>query len=156
MPIVLLLLVALLLVTLVVHRRRRIPHLPPAAGDWSSINGLDPRTAMAAMMYAVAVEDGPLTTEKGQQILSLLTTTVGLSPEVAHQCLTGGRNLARRLKGDLNSRLHQLRTPIERNCSQQQKQDVIDMLRQIAGRNAERVPAVRDALGRFAASLLHG
>ena len=30
------------------------------------------------------------------------------------------------------------------------------MLRQIAGRNAERVPAVRDALGRFAASLLHG
>ena len=133
--------------------RTRIPH---AAGDWGSPGNSDPRVAAAAMMYAVANEDGPVNDAKNTQMRALLTTTLGLTPEEAQVCLASGKRLAQRLSGSLNSRLHQLRAAIERSCSPQEKQDVVDMLRAVAGRSAERVPSVREALGRIAASLLHG
>ena len=148
--------IALLLVTIVYHGWQRVPKLPRAAGDWGTAETDDPRIAVAGMMYAVATEDGPLTAEEERHILSLLTTTVALDPAVARKCLTGGRRAAARLRGDLNSRLHQLKAPIERNCSRQEKEDVVEMLRAVAGSSAERVSSVRDGLGRLSATLLNG
>jgi uncharacterized tellurite resistance protein B-like protein len=134
----------------------RIPRLPRTDQDWGSAGSNDPRVAVAAMMYAVATEDGPLTVEKERRILSQLTSKVGVGPDLARTCLAGGKRLARGLSGDLNSRLHQLVAPIEAKCSPEEKRDVVDMLRLIAGSNAERLGPVRDGLGRLTASLLRG
>ena len=134
----------------------RIPRLPRTGQDWGSAGANDPRVAVAAMMYAVATEDGPLTPVQEQRILSQLTSRVGLGPDLAQTCLTGGKRLARGLHGDLNSRLHQLVAPIEAQCSPEEKRDVVEMLHEIAGPNAQRIGSVREGLGRLSSSLLRG
>jgi hypothetical protein len=134
----------------------RIPQLPRTGRDWGSAGSNDPRVALAAMMYAVATEEGPLTLEKERRILSQLTSKVGLDPDLARTCLAGGKRLAGGLGGDLNSRLHQLVAPIEAQCSPEEKRDVVDMLRLIAGPTAQRLGSVRDGLGRLSSSLLRG
>jgi hypothetical protein len=80
---------------------------------------------------------------------------MGLDPEAARACLTGGRRIARRLRGDLNSRLHQLLGPVEHRCSPAEKQDVIEMLQIMAGPHAQRLGPVREGLGRVSATLMH-
>jgi hypothetical protein len=135
---------------------KRVPRLPRTDQDWGSAGNKDPRVALAAMMYAVATEDGPLTAEAEQRILSQLTSRVGLGPDLARTCLTGGKRLARGVHGDLNSRLHQLVGPIENQCSPEERRDVLDMLRLIAGPNAQRLGSVREGLGRLSSSLLRG
>jgi len=134
----------------------RIPRLPRSGRDWGSAGSNDPRVAMAAMMYAVATEEGPLTPEQERRILSQLISRVRLEPDLARTCLAGGKRLARGLHGDLNSRLHQLVAPIEAKCSPEEKREVVDMLRLIAGPSAQRLGPVRDGLGRLSASLLRG
>jgi uncharacterized tellurite resistance protein B-like protein len=147
---------AMVLALFAYHLVNRVPRLPRTGRDWGSAGTNDPRLAVAAMMCAVATEDGPLTAEKERRILALLSTTVGLGPDLARTCLTGGKRLAARLRGDLNSRLHQLRAPIERQCSPEEKEDVIAMLRDVAGPSAERFGPVREGNGRLSSTLLHG
>jgi hypothetical protein len=147
---------AMLLVLIVWRLMNRIPLLPRTGRDWGVSGVNDPRIAVAAMMYMVATEDGRLTGEKERRILSRLSSTVGLGPDLAKTCLTGGRRLARRLSGDLNTRLHQLLAPIERQCSPEEKQEVIAMRNDVAGPSAERLGPVREGIGRVSASLLHG
>ena len=157
MPLILAFFVALFLAFLVYQFFfNRIPRLPRSGRDWGSAGSDDPRVAMAAMMYAVATEDGPLTSEQERRILSQLISKVRLEPDLARTCLAGGKRLAGGLGGDLNSRLHQLVAPIEAKCSPEEKRDVIDMLRLIAGPSAQRLGPVRDGLGRLTASLLRG
>jgi uncharacterized tellurite resistance protein B-like protein len=149
----------ILVLALIVYYRffyNRIPHLPRTVQDWGSAGNKDPRVALAAMMYAVATEDGPLTPVQEQRIISQLTSRVGLGPDLAQTCLTGGKRLARGVHGDLNSRLHQLVAPIEAQCSLEEKRDVIEMLHLTAGANAERIGSVREGLGRLSSSLLRG
>jgi len=156
-PLILAFFVALFLAFLVYQFFfNRIPRLPRSGRDWGSAGSDDPRVAMAAMMYAVATEDGPLTSEQERRILSQLISKVRLEPDLARTCLAGGKRLAGGLGGDLNSRLHQLVAPIEAKCSPEEKRDVIDMLRLIAGPSAQRLGPVRDGLGRLTASLLRG
>ncbi len=148
--------VLILALILYLHFYNRIPRLPRASQDWGSAGGNDPRLALAAMMYAVATEDGPLTPVQEQRILSQLTARVGLGPDLAQTCLVGGKRLARSVHGDLNSRLHQLVAPIETQCSLEEKRDVVDMLHLIAGANAQRIGSVREGLNRLSSSLLRG
>jgi uncharacterized tellurite resistance protein B-like protein len=133
---------------------RHIPQLVRGPRDWGSAGADDPRMAVAAMLYTIAREGGPVTAEKEEQILSLLRSKIGLDAESARACLTGGRRMARMVRGDLNSRLHQFIDPIERKCSARERQDVMDMLHTVAGRHAERLGAVRESLGRLSSSLL--
>jgi hypothetical protein len=145
----------LLLVGAVIYRiMQGIPRLPQVARDWGSGGSSDPRIAVAAMMYAVASEYAPLTAEQERHIQSLLCSRMGLDPAAARACLTGGRRIASRVHGDLNSRLHQLLGPVEHRCSRKEKQDVIDMLRIIAGPLAQRLGPVREGLGRVSATLM--
>ncbi len=147
----------LLLAAAIIYRiMDRIPRLPQAAGDRGSDSRSDPRIAVAAMMYAVATEYAPLTAEQERHIQSLLCSRMGLDPAAARVCLTGGRRMAGRLRGDLNSRLHQLVGPVEHRCNRKEKQDVIDMLRIIAGPLAQRLGPVREGLGRVSATLMRG
>jgi hypothetical protein len=147
-------LLLLLAATIVYRIMDRIPRLPQAVGDWGSGSRSDPRVAVAAMMYAVATEYAPLTAEQERHIQSLMCARMGLDPAGARSCLTGGRRIASRLHGDLNSRLHQLLGPVENKCSRKEKQDVIDMLRIIAGPFAQRLGPVREGLGRVSATLM--
>ncbi len=157
MPIFLLLAVLLIIIAFfLLQRPQRAPRLPHNVGDWGAAGSDDPRVAVAAMMYSVATEDGPLTPEEERHILLLLNTKIGLEDDVARSCLIGGRRIARYLRGDLNSRLHQLLGPIERKCGPTEKQDVLDMLNAVAGRSAEHLGAVREGLGRVSSSLLQG
>jgi hypothetical protein len=146
----------LLLAVVVLYRiTHHIPRLPQAAGSWGSGGSSDPRIAVAAMMYAVATEHAPLTAEQERHILSLLSSKMGLDPSTARTCLTGGRRIASRLRGDLNSRLHQLIEPVEQKCSLEEKQDVIEMLQIIAGPHGQRLGPVREGLGRVSSTLMH-
>jgi hypothetical protein len=145
----------LLLVVAIIYRVvQSVPRLLRAAGDRGSGDRSDPQVAVAAMMYAVATEYAPITAEQERHIQSLLCSKMGLAPAAAWTCLTGGRRIASRLRGDLNSRLHQLLRPVERKCSRKEKQDVIDMLRIIAGPLAQRLGPVREGLGRVSATLM--
>jgi uncharacterized tellurite resistance protein B-like protein len=153
MPLLMLLLVAVLALGFY-FLSRRVPRLSRGARDWGSAGADDPRMAVAAMMYAVAREDGPVTADKEEQILSLLRAKVGLDAESARICLTGGKRMARMVRGNLNSRLHQFLDPIERKCSAQERQDVLDMLHAVAGRSAGRLGSIRESLGRLSSSLL--
>jgi uncharacterized tellurite resistance protein B-like protein len=155
MPLLFTFFIALFLAIVLYHVFNRVPRLPNALADWGSGSAGDPRVAVAAMMCAVAAEDGPLTAEEERHILSLLSSKVGLEPELAKLCFTGGRRLARTLRGDLTHRLHQLLRPIQIKCSHEEKQDVVEMLNAIAGRSAERLGSVRDGIGRVTSSLLN-
>lgn len=156
MHILLMFFLAMLLALIAYNFMNRIPILPRTGRDWGSAGTSDPRVAVAAMMYAVATEDGPFTSEKERRILALLSSTVGLGPDLARTCLTGGKRLAGRLHGDLNARLHQLLAPIAQHCSPEEKRDVIEMLQAVAGSGAERFGPVREGIGRLSSSLLHG
>jgi uncharacterized tellurite resistance protein B-like protein len=147
----------LLLAAAIVHGiiTNHIPRLTQAAGNWGSGGGSDPRIAVAAMMYAVATEYAPITAEQERHIKSLLSSRMGLDPSAARAALKGGRRIASRLHGDLNSRLHQLLGPVEQKCSAKEKQNVIDMLQIIAGPLAQRLGPVREGLGRVSATLRH-
>ena len=149
-------LVLLLAAAIVIRLVEHIPRLPQAAVDWGSGDRSDPQIAVAAMMYAVATEYAPLTAEQERHIKSLLCSRMGLDPAAARACLADGRRIASRLHGDLNSRLHQLLRPVEHRCSAKEKQDVIDMLRIIAGPLAQRLGPVREGLGRVSATLMRG
>lgn len=142
----LLLLLAVLLVIIVYYL------LPRRA--WGLAGNVDPRVAVAAMMYSVATEDGPLTPEEERHILLLLRTRIGIGSELARSCLIDGKRVSRYLRGDLNSRLHQLLGPIERTCNAEQKQDVLDMLNAVAGRSGEHLGPVREGLRRLSSSLM--
>lgn len=149
-------LVALTLAVMAHQLWMRVAKLPRIVSGWGAPPLTDPRVAVAAMMYAVAAEGGSVTREKMDQMRSLLVSMIDLTPEQADICLANGRTAARRCDGSLNSRLHQMRGPIGRNCSALEKEDVVQMLRAVAGESAERVPSIREALGRIAGSLLHG
>jgi uncharacterized tellurite resistance protein B-like protein len=118
----------------------------------------DPRVAVAALLVVVATGTGNrLTRDQQAQIEAMLTDTLGLAPDMARDCfIHGQRRAAMTAKSgrDITARLHQLIAPIERSCSRQEKQDVIDMLGKIAGPSFQRVGGVRDGIGRLAATLL--
>jgi hypothetical protein len=156
-------LLLLLIVAIVLHIWERVPRimnraprLVQVAADRGSDSRSDPQIAVAAMLYAVATEYAPLTAEQERHIQSLMCSKMGLDPAAARACLSGGRRIASGLHGDLNSRLHQLLRPVEHRCSRQEKLDVIDMLRVIAGPFAQRLGPVREGLGRVSATLTRG
>ncbi len=157
MHIVWLALVTAVLLIVVWHQMTRVGALPSAAsGTWGTAGNDDPRVAVAAMMHAVASENGPVSQETEQRILSLLTTRLGMDRELARMAYSSGRRIDLKQRGALNARLHRLVTPIERNCTLEERRDVAEMLRIAAGASADRIGNVRDSVGRVTATLLHG
>jgi len=154
--IVLLVLVTAVLLVVVWHQMTRVRALPVPLSGWGTAGKDDPRVPVAAMLHAIASESGPVARHTEQQILGLLTTRMGMDRGLAKLCLTSGRRLDLKLRGGLNTRLHQLVTSIERNCTLEERRDVVEMLRAVAGSNTDRLGNVRESLGRVTATLLHG
>jgi uncharacterized tellurite resistance protein B-like protein len=142
------------IVAIILYNRQGKPAAPYIPGGWGASTDNDPRVAVAAMLVAIAIEDGPLTTEEQSHIERLLVTRMRLTQDIARTCVQSGIRAAQRQSGSLNSRLHQFRPVLSRHCSEQELQDVVEMLREIAGSSGERVWSIRDALGRISASLL--
>lgn len=132
------------------------PRIPYDTPDPVSAATGDPRVAAAVMMVIVAAETGRVTREKEEQIVSLLHSRIGLEPDLARECLTTSQQIARQLRGDLGSRLGRLLGPIARNCTLEEKRDVMEMLEAVAGDRAASASDVRIALDDLAASLLRG
>jgi uncharacterized tellurite resistance protein B-like protein len=116
----------------------------------------DPSVAAAAMLYAVATEDGPLSGAEERLILALLERIVGLAPDAARSSLARGRRLAEGTTGDLTSRLHQLKGPIDVACTSTEKEELIAMLNEIAGSTLESMRSVREGIGRITVTLREG
>lgn len=148
-------LAAAAVIALVWHLLTRGTALPRGApGSWGINGSDDPRVAAAAMLYAIAAEDGPPPAERELLIRTLLAQRLGLDRSVAKDCLIAGSRLDHRLRGNLNSRLHLLAQTIAVNCTSKEKNDVVEMLRDLAG--PDRLGNVREAVGRVSATLLHG
>lgn len=145
----------LLIGAILYHAWYGSPILPRRAGEWGVAGNDDPRVALAGMMYAVASVEGTLTGTREREIVNLLAGHLNLSADEAAACFNGGRRLARRVSGDLNSRLHQLSPPIAQHCSEAEKQQAIELLNAVAGAQALQIGSVRDGLGRLAATLLN-
>lgn len=158
MPIVLLVLLTAVLLVVGWHLYTNVPAVPAGSdGGWGAgTAAADPRVAVAAMMHAIASEDGALTPREEDLILGLLTSRLGIDRGLAKMCLASGRRLDFKLKGNLNTRLHKMVEPIEKKCSLEEKRDVAEMLRLVAGPEGSRIGNVRDGLGRITAKLLHG
>jgi len=152
MTLIVSLLVALLIGAFLYDLAQRRLRWPRAAGSVASHANTDPSIAAAAMMYVVASEVATVSAQQEQEMASLLASCIGLEAEAARKCMKQGRRLSR-LDGDLTSRLHQLQGPIVENCTLRERQDLIEMLRKVAGPSGERIGPVRDAIGRLSASL---
>lgn len=127
----------------------------PHGGRRQNVAAADPRLAAAAMVYAVAREEGALDRARIDALIGLLGERLRLTEKEARVIFFQGQRLAAKTSGSLNSRLHQLRLPIEGRCSKEERRDVVEMLREAAGPSLERTPSIREAVGRVAASLLH-
>jgi hypothetical protein len=137
-----------LLAVILVCQFYGFPRVHDTASDWVSDTISDPRVAVTAMMYLLADANGPVTAEKEEQIVSLLQSKVGLEHDLARKCLDTSRKVTSYMRGDLNSRLHTLITPIGRNCTRQEKRDAVEMLEAVAGGGALSSGPVRDSLSR--------
>ncbi len=157
MHIVILFVLTVALVFVAWNLYTRVPGVPSnLSGSWGSKGHDDPRVATAAMLHAIANEAGTLTAEKEREIVGLLSRKLGIDRGLAKMCLTAGRRLDFSLKGSLNARLHKLAETIERRCTPEERRDVVEMLRVVAGDGADRIGSIRDGLGRVSATLLHG
>jgi uncharacterized tellurite resistance protein B-like protein len=137
-------------------RLPKSPSVRPAA-VLQLVKNDDPRVAVAAMLVVVASAEGSLTDDKQQRILDMLTHTVGTDPQTARTCLKQGLQRAQAIAkegGTVATRLQKLKPPIERTCSPQEKRDVIEMLRKIAGPASQHTGNIGDGIRELATTLL--
>lgn len=112
----------------------------------------DPREAVVAMLAAVAEYDGPITPEEQTAILAQITGKFGASRRQAEEMLTHGRWMAKDV-GDLASFLRRPMKLLRDGCDQEQKADIIAMLRKIASINGAGDDVVTNAIDQLARSL---
>ena len=91
----------------------------------------DPREAAATMLVAIAEADGAITENERQKIITIFIDKFEATTEQAEELLGISRWRARNA-GDLTSFLNRLTPSIIKSCSQEQKQELIIMLRDVA------------------------
>jgi uncharacterized tellurite resistance protein B-like protein len=91
----------------------------------------DPREAAVAMMVAVAQSDGAMTDREQQAIMAELVARIGATERQAQELLAHGRWLTRDVR-DVDHCLDKLASLIKRQCSPEQKRDVMQMLYSVA------------------------
>ena len=157
MPLILVFFVVLVLALFVYYQfiASRACRAPTKTGDRPASK--DPRVALAAMMYAVATEDGPLTPVQEQRILS------AANHEGQGSGLISPRRASRAAsawpEAFTATSIHACISSLRRsrpNAAWRKSAIVVDMLHLIAGANADRIGSVREGLGRLSSSLLRG
>ena len=92
----------------------------------------DPREAATIMMVAIAESDGSLTDKEHNKIIEIIIDKFEATKPQADELLALGRWMAKDA-GDLTSFLNRLVPVITNNCTDHQKNELIDMLRAVAG-----------------------
>lgn len=96
----------------------------------------DPRISATAILTALASHDGVISECAKNTIIHELKTNLETSELIASQLLDHGRWLSKD-RDDLNSFISRLLPPIVRHCSQQEKHDLIRMMKNVASANGE-------------------
>lgn len=96
----------------------------------------DPREAAAAMLVAIAQDDGALTAREEADIIALMAKAFAIEGKLAQDLLAHARFVTKE-GGDLSSVLRRLTRPIQARCTLDERRDLVAMLRSIAGSAAE-------------------
>ena len=112
----------------------------------------DPREAAVAMMVAVAQSDGAMTDREQQAIKAELVARIGATERQAEELLAHGRWLTRDVR-DVDYCLDKLTPLIKRQCSPDQKRDMLEMLRSVASAEGQPGEIEGAALARVSRAL---
>jgi uncharacterized tellurite resistance protein B-like protein len=112
----------------------------------------DPREAAVAMMVAVAQSDGAMTDRERHVIIAELVARIGATERQAEELLAHGRWLTRDVR-DIDYCLDKLAPLIKRQCSSDQKRDVLEMLHKVASAEGRPGEIEGAALARAARAL---
>jgi uncharacterized tellurite resistance protein B-like protein len=108
----------------------------------------DPREGAAAMMVAVAQHDGAMTERERAAILRQIVERFETSGRQAEDLLAHGRWLTRDVR-DADRCLSRLTPFMQRACSAQQCQDLVEMLRAVSQADGAADTLVTDAIGKL-------
>lgn len=105
----------------------------------------DPREAATAMMVALAQYRGALTEKQEQQIIGQMTMHFGMRGEEARDMFARARWVTRDA-ANLDAALKRLSPSIAERCTEDEKRDLIAMLKLIAGPGDPRDDATASAI----------
>ncbi len=112
----------------------------------------DPREAAAAMMVAVAQNDGPLTDAERTLIISKMTETFDSSPKQAEELLARGRWLTKDSL-DIANVMRRVAPVILKSCGPNERRDLLAMLLAAATVHGPLDPTIQQDIKRFAQQL---
>lgn len=105
----------------------------------------DPRLAAAVMMHAIAKCDGDVTENQRVAMLDSMQTKLGLEKKTAEEMLVRARWLIQDLN-DTSTTLRRAAPPVDRNCTPQEIDDLLDMLAGIANVEGEATGLQKNAI----------
>ena len=108
----------------------------------------DPREAAAAMMVAIAEQDGFLTEQMSETLIGMMMSEFRVGEREADELMQRGRWLAKDA-GDLGQFLRRLSAPVRRRCTPAECEALKEMLAASVDRNGASAEAVLETLGRF-------
>ena len=108
----------------------------------------DPREAAAAMMVAIAEQDGFLTERMSETLVGMMAAEFQVGDREADELMQRGRWLAKDA-GDLGQFLRRLSAPVRRYCTPAERAALMEMLMASVDRNGASADAVLETLGRI-------
>ena len=113
----------------------------------------DPRLSAAVMMCAVANSDGDITEREMDTILELMEQHFQMSRDDCEEMLGEARWMAKEAK-DLSAFLQRLSRPVAACCSQQELEDLFEMLETVDRVEGDGSAIVADALANLQRRLM--
>lgn len=108
----------------------------------------DPREAAAAMMVAIAEQDGLLTQRMSETLIGMMKTEFQVAERQADELLQRGRWLAKDA-GDLGQFLRRLSAPVRRHCTAAERAALQEMLLGSVDRDGASADRVLETLSRL-------
>ena len=110
----------------------------------------DPREAAAAMMVAIAEQDGLLTQRMSESLVGMMMSEFQVAERQADELMQRGRWLAKDA-GDLGQFLRRLSAPVRRHCTAAERAALQEMLLGSVDRDGASADRVLETLSRLEA-----
>ena len=108
----------------------------------------DPREAAAAMMVAIAEQDGLLTQRMSETLIGMMMSEFQVAERQANELMQRGRWLAKDA-GDLGQFLRRLSAPVRRHCTAAERAALQEMLLGSVDRDGASADRVLDTVSRL-------
>lgn len=108
----------------------------------------DPREAAAAMMVAIAEQDGLLTQRMSETLIAMMMSEFQVAERQADELMQRGRWLAKDA-GDLGQFLRRLSAPVRRHCTTAERAALQEMLLSSVDRDGASADRVLETLSRL-------